>query len=474
MNSGSIDTKSTFTGAVRFSTFQKDYVQPILREDMGRDIITYGADNLYPVFVKNLVRNSSTLASVLAGKADFVSGKGLVSKSGNKALNKFLTAITRKGDDFLDTWKKTVISQLRYGGFAWIVIWAKGSTPNKPKIAEINYIDLSTLRYNSKADGFLYLKNWDRYLPKLPSTDDYIPEPYDQFDLTNPRGKQIYYYAGLTTDNFYPEPSWISSITSVQADIEISNYHKSIISSGMFPNLMVTFHNGVPEEKEMEKIEKNFSDKFGGTDKAGKVVFSYSEPGQEAATITPIQENDADKKFLNLADATRDKIYAAQRASPSLFGIATAGKLGDNQQLKVSFDIFRKTVIEPVQDELLKIINRIVGINFKDADLEVIQIPALLNYFDEPFSIIANMTPNEARKVLLEMGFIDSVEIPEGETLIGWKNFPNLNDSDKALAEKNLATAESLTNGSQLPDLKDDPDIDTTGTDEPNPNPSNS
>jgi hypothetical protein len=48
--------------------------------------------------------------------------------------------------------------------------------------------------------------------------------------------------------------------------------------------------------------------------------------------------------------------------------------------------------------------------------------------------------------------------------LTGDKNIPNLNYSDKALAIKNLATAQAALPGQPLPTLDDDLNIDTTET----------
>ena len=70
------------------------------------------------------------------------------------------------------------------------------------------------------------------------------------------------------------------------------------------------------------------------------------------------------------------------------------------------------------------------------------------------------MTNEEVRQSIADSGYIDDSKL--NGALTGDKNIPNLNYSDKALAIKNLATAQSLLPGQALPTLDDDLNIDTT------------
>lgn len=452
----STNISGSISNRIMFSTYQKDYVQPILRENVSKDIIYYGMPyNNYPEFCLSLYRNSSTHNSIIDGSTDYQVGKGLRSASGNKKIEKAIATYNRKNDSLNDVFLKCAKDMEIFGGYCLHIIYGRGSTVKKPIIAEILHADISKFRFNADGSSLKYLNTWAVFSGNYTSTEyvsnqdrtNIIPKDYTLYDPTNPKGEQIFYYAGLNTRDFYPRPRWQSATTNIQSDIEISNFHHAVISSGCFPNLSVNFFNGQPSEEEQAQIEKSFNEKFGSSNKAGKTIFTFSDPGTEGVKITPIEENDSANKFLNLAASVENKIYAAHRANPSLFGIQTAGKLGDNMQLKVSFDIYKKTVIEPRQRELLNQFNKLTGY-----DLEVIQIPTLLNYFSDDTVLASFLTLEEARQNAYDHGYIKDLVSVDKSQVLGNRNTPNLNNREEAQGRLYDAQAEAALKGVSEPD----------------------
>jgi hypothetical protein len=458
---------------IDFASYQQDYISPRnfeipwLAGEGG--FISWADDNLFPQFLLTMFDNSPTHGSIVNGKVNHITGKNIFSQSDNSKVNAFIKTCNRKGDSLMDIWRKIVLDDAIFGGFALKVIWNRG----RNKIVEIYYVDISKYRFNIKGNRLKFSKNWDQWqiynqqtiaINKSNFNINAIEEflfSTDPDDIKESGGEQIFYYSGVASRSLYPRPSYLQGINPIITDIETANYHRAIIQAGMFPNITIQTFAGLPSDDERKETEKAFNAKFARTDKAGGAVFIYNEPNQTPAKIEPIQDNGADQKFLNLSKATQDKLYAVHLCSPSVFGIAQEGKLGDNQQLKAAYDNFKKLVVQPKQNELISILNKLLSNTFKNCDLQVIEIPQLLNYLTVERIIAGAMTVDEVRQLNKDNGYLNDVEYT-GQ-LMGDKNLPNLNESDRALAIKNLATAESLIPGKPLPIIGDDPNIDTEG-----------
>jgi hypothetical protein len=460
--------------SISFASYQEDYVGPQnweipwLAGEEG--FISWDDDNLYPQFLLTLYANSPTHGSIVNGKVNHIVGRGMSSKAGNKRINKFISQCNRKGDSLEDIWRKVVLDDQIFGGFALKVIWNKART----KIVEIYYVDISKYRFNIPGDRLKYSKNWDQWHVykqqtlaanksnfNINATIEYLFNT-DPDAIKESGGEQIFYYKGTRSRTLYPRPEYEQGINPIITDVEVANYHRANIQAGMFPNMTVQTFTGLPSDDERKETEKAFMEKFARTDKAGGVVFIYNEPGQEPAKVDPIIDSASDQKFQALSKQTQDKIYGIHLCSPSVFGISQEGKLGDNQQLKAAYDNFRKLVVEPKQREIITVLNRLLNISFKDCDITVKPIPQLLNYFTVERIISANMTNEEVRESLVDSGYIETAKL--NGSLTGDKNIPNLNYSDKALAIKNLATAQAALPGQPLPTLDEDLNIDTTET----------
>jgi hypothetical protein len=88
-----------------------------------------------------------------------------------------------------------------------------------------------------------------------------------------------------------------------------------------------------------------------GTQKSGKVVFTFNESADRAPRLDLVPMTDADKQWQELSVQSRENILAAHRVtSPLLFGIRDAGGLGSNaDEMKQAYRIFNKNIIEPYQ-----------------------------------------------------------------------------------------------------------------------------
>ena len=64
-------------------------------------------------------------------------------------------------------------------------------------------------------------------------------------------------------------------------------------------------------------------------------------------------------------DITRTILSAHRVSSAELFGIATAGKLGSADEVVDHSEYFRKMVIQPYQDQILPVFNKLMSLKFE-------------------------------------------------------------------------------------------------------------
>ena len=77
---------------------------------------------------------------------------------------------------------------------------------------------------------------------------------------------------------------------------------------------------------------------------------------EEAPVITPIPQNGADGYYTTVNDMVTQKILTSHRiTSPMILGIKTEGQLGGRTEMLEAFAHFQKTVIEPIQSDILSV-----------------------------------------------------------------------------------------------------------------------
>lgn len=396
---------------VQFSIAQPSYVRPDIKEvKLNGGYMSYGSDNKYPDYLINIYYGSSQHQGIIQRKVDEVLGKGLMSKSGNGDLKAFILKCNRKGQSLNEVLRKAEQDNEIIGGFSLQVIYTKGSTVETPDIAELYYVDISKLRWNSSFTKLLYAKDWSKGRVKTLK--------FDVYDENDPTGTKIYYYSGNMTRDWYPVPEYIGSIPAIETAIDIANFNQNTLRNGFFPSVSITFFDGEPTEEEKGFIEQSLQDKWGGTSNTGRFMLFFADKDGKGAEITPIAQPDLDKRFAELKMSVIEDIFIGHRITdPSMFGLQVAGKLG-NSDYTQSYAIFQNVFVKPKRATMLGIFNMILDPIMKDADLDVLEIEPVNNVFKDEGLIASQMTPKEIRTLLKKWGYIEEIEVPAGENVL--------------------------------------------------------
>ena len=137
------------------------------------------------------------------------------------------------------------------------------------------------------------------------------------------------------------------------------------------PGALVNFNNGVPDEDVQNNIEQSIKRKWGGTSNGGRFMVAFNRDKDSAATIEPIQLTDAAEQFQTVSAEAMQKIMLGHRiTSPRLLGINDASGFGNNaDELQTAHALFVNTVINPMQDEIINAIDKVLLYNGYALDL---------------------------------------------------------------------------------------------------------
>ena len=328
--------------------FNYEYDENIYGAD---NIVSYGKDNDAPNQFKYCYMNSATLKSVVDGSVNYILGEEVVV---NDEGATFKDKVNRNGMTMKDIVAKAALSYQTYGGFAIQVIYNKLGVP-----VELFPLDFSRCRLNEKGDKVFYSKkNWSKYGTKA--------EVYDIFNLKKiniEKPTQILYVKGDFTNNVYPLPEWFGAMRDVLTEIEASKYALNSISNGFSARYLINLPDGAGmDNTQREAIEEAIKNKFCGTDTDTNFMIYYAD-GADRVEINKIESDDANERFISIKDNARSNIYTAMRCTPNLMGLPTATTGFNSQEYSSVFKLYQKSVIQPIQDKIVKAINGVIGDN---------------------------------------------------------------------------------------------------------------
>lgn len=304
----------------------------------GKKYMGFGKDNQYPQYLFSLYRNSTILQSVINGIVDYAVGQGVKSLFLSEQVN-------TDGETWDDIMKNLVLDFMVTDGFAINVL-----RDAENRISELYWLDVSKVRLSEDGLTGYYSENGFSWGDK--------PQELPIFDPKKKQKNSIFYYKG-SSRGLYPIPRWSGAIKAVETSCEISNYHLNSILNNFNPAAIISFNNGVPDKTTQEAIEKKINKKFVGSDNVNRFILSFSESGENSTTVQTLGTDNADAKFHTLKDSIHEEIFIAFRATPALFGLNPENNGFSKQEFLESFQLFYKTVIEPIQKTLNKSFGKI-------------------------------------------------------------------------------------------------------------------
>ncbi len=311
----------------------------------NKEWVLWGNDNLWCEHSIDLYNYSPTLRSSLNSVLDAVIGRGMRinGEDGNKVL-------ANSTESYYDIYKKVATDFVIHNGFTLNTVLRR----DMEGIAEIYHTDISKIRVG-KADDFDRIKDF-YFSNDWTNPRKYKPKELPAFDLNNEEASQIWYYKTYQPSQFYyPVNSWIGARTAAECQTEVFNYHINNLRNGYHSGTVFSMNNGIPSDEERESIYRHLEDKFTSTNNAGSLIVTFSDDKDHEPTVTPITNSASPEMFNTLNETLQQAILTSVRISnPGLVGIKTVQGLGSKDEMKDAYDHFLSTLVIPVQEQILR------------------------------------------------------------------------------------------------------------------------
>ena len=362
--------------------------QPEFKEKKGEGYIQYGDRNDYPNYLVDLFNKSAKHNAIIKSKVHYISANGW---KGSEAAEPFIEKVNRM-ESLNDLTRKVSLDAELFGGYYLELIWSATG-----QLAEIWHCDYTKIRTNKDNTQFWYKEDWNDRLEKA--------QVYPAFNPSNPFGKQILYVKEYRPNmGFYSLPGYFGALNYIESDIEISKHVLGNAQTGFSASKLITLPNGEPSDEEKRNIEKRFTNRFSGSD-GKKFILAFVNDSARKPIVDDLGTSDITKEDFGRVDSLiQTNIFSGhQITTPSIFGIAEAGKLGSRSEMRDGYEIFKNTYVNSKQMHLESVFNMLFkyrGI----ADPELSIIPTEPIGFEFTENLLKEIAPKEW---LLEKAGID-------------------------------------------------------------------
>lgn len=341
--------------------FNAAYVPQYQEVIRNKPWVFYGEDNLFPNHLLTIYQYSPITRACANATMYGVKGKNFIVKEGDSNR----VAMANRSETLYEIFEKCVVDRIIFGGFALNVVKS-----NDGGIAEIYHTDFSRLRAGKEdmfgnVGTYFYSVDWKG---TQINPQKWKPVEIPAFNMISDEApSQIFYvkrYQPMMS--YYPAPDWIASVTTSQLDIEIRNFHLNNTQNSMMGSVAISFPNGVPSEEERDIIYRQLEAKYSSTNNAGKFFLFFSENPEVQPTITPIPNNASDAWYANMSPQIDQTVLTSWGiSSPMLLGIKTEGQLGGRTEMLDAYNLFLQTRIIPIQEEMMKIFEKLLFLRDK-------------------------------------------------------------------------------------------------------------
>ena len=349
--------------------------QPEYREKKKEGYMEYGERNDYPNYLVELFNKSAKHNAIVRNKVHYICGNGW---TGNEEfINK-----PNRSENLNDLTRKISLDLELFGGAYIEVIWGLG------KVAEMWHIDYTKIRTNKDNTQFWYKDDWKAYKKEI----EYV---YPAFNPKVPQGKQIIYLKEYRPNiGVYSLPVYFGALNYIESDVEVSKHVLGNAKTGFSASKLITLPDGQPSREEMNEIHRKFKNTYTGADGV-KYMLSFVNDASRKPIVDDLGQSDLTKEdFSRVDELIQTNIFSGhQVTTPSIFGIAVAGKLGTRTEMRDGYEIFKNTYVNGKQMFLESFMNDMAKYFGYSEDMKIIPTEPVGIEFSE--ATIKELAPKE-------------------------------------------------------------------------------
>jgi len=354
--------------------------QPEFKEKKGVDggYIKYGENNDYPDYIVDLYNKSSKHSAIIKSKVHYITGNGW---SGDADAQAFIDKANRL-ESLNDLTRKVSLDIEIFGGAFLEIIWDLAGN-----LAEIWHCDYTKMRTNKDNTQYWYKEDWKDNKVK--------PEVVAAFNPKQPTGKQILYVKEYRPNiGIYGLPSYFAALNYIESDIEVSKHILGNAQTGFSASKLITLPNGEPNDEEKRNVDNRIRKTYSGAD-GKKYMIAFVNDISRKPVIDDLGTSDLTKEdFGKIDELIQTNIFSGhQVTTPSIMGIAEAGKLGTRTEMRDGYEIFKNTYVNAKQMHLESVFNMLAKYKQVISEIKIIPTEPIGIEFSE--ATIVSMAPKE-------------------------------------------------------------------------------
>ena len=354
--------------------------QPEFKEKKGIDggYIKYGENNDYPEYIVDLYNKSSKHSAIIKSKVHYITGNGW---SGESDAQSFIDYANRV-ESLDDLTRKVSLDIEIFGGAYMEVIWDLSG-----KLAEIWHCDYVKIRTNKDNTQYWYKEDWKDNKVK--------PDVIAAFNPKQPTGKQILYVKEYRPNiGIYGLPSYFAALNYIESDIEVSKHILGNAQTGFSASKLITLPNGEPNDEEKRNVDNRLRKTYSGAD-GKKYMIAFVNDISRKPVVDDLGTSDLTKEDFGRIDSLiQTNIFSGhQVTTPSIMGIAEAGKLGSRTEMRDGYEIFKNTYVNAKQMHLESVFNMLAKLKGVTSEIKIIPTEPIGIEFSE--ATIVSVAPKE-------------------------------------------------------------------------------
>ena len=354
--------------------------QPEFKEKKGVDggYIKYGENNDYPDYIVDLYNKSSKHSAIIKSKVHYITGNGW---SGDADAQAFIDKANRI-ESLNDLTRKVSLDIEIFGGAFLEIIWDLSGN-----LAEIWHCDYTKMRTNKDNTQYWYKEDWKDNKVK--------PEVVAAFNPKQPTGKQILYVKEYRPNiGIYGLPSYFAALNYIESDIEVSKHILGNAQTGFSASKLITLPNGEPNDEEKRNVDNRIRKTYSGAD-GKKYMIAFVNDISRKPVIDDLGTSDLTKEdFGKIDELIQTNIFSGhQVTTPSIMGIAEAGKLGTRTEMRDGYEIFKNTYVNAKQMHLESVFNMLAKYKQVTTEIKIIPTEPIGIEFSE--QTIVSIAPKE-------------------------------------------------------------------------------
>jgi capsid portal protein len=362
------------------------------------DWYPFGNDNLFPQYLADLKRKSSTHRAILSQKATYSSGTGITTS--NVKLAEYIKSVNVAGQSLKKILRLAEDDYYTFGNCYVEFVQYDGGL-------NMYHVDATQCRVHKNLSSVYIHPNWANVNGELDLLRE-VPM-YPNFE----GGRSIMMLKDYESEfQRYGIPDYIAAATNgaIEIDYLIQRYNHSKFQNGFMPSAIIEI-DGSMSDDEAEQLISLAQDKLTGENNNSKILFLVKEGNQSSQTNVTVLDDNKDGSFMEYQELTRNNIVTAHRWQPALSGIVSSGKMNNTgSEIRISYDLVMRTVIKDTTEQVFEPIRDVLGVllGLDTSDLEI--------QFESPISFASDISIQ------------DIADINELRKLVGLEERPDLDD----------------------------------------------